>query len=176
MNSSVHRTIGRRRNHLGSFGMTAVIGLSSLGGLVQQCAPAPAPAPVIVQVGGVENTVVTTANQHRASSGASALVVDSRLTSAAQGHADDMANRRVMTHTGSNRSNAGQRIAVYGYGASTWAENVAAGQTTPEQVVAAWMNSAGHRQNILNGSLVNIGVAAAKGTNGVTYWAMVLAA
>jgi uncharacterized protein YkwD len=176
MNSSVHKVIGRRRNRLGSFGMTAVIGLSGLGGLVQQCAPAPAPAPAIVQVGGVETTAVTTANQHRANSGTSALVVDSRLTSAAQRHANDMANRQVMTHTGSDRSNGGQRIALYGYGAVTWAENVAAGQTTPEQVVAAWMNSAGHRKNILNGSLVNIGVAAATGTNGVTYWAMVLAA
>ena len=40
----------------------------------------------------------------------------------------------------------------------------------------AWMKSAGHKANILNGSMVNIGVAAAVGSNGVTYWVMKLAA
>lgn len=161
-------------NRLGAFGITAAIGLFGVGGALQQCAPPP--APVIVQIGGVESAVVNGANQHRANAGVRALTVDSRLTSAAQSHANDMANRGRMTHTGSNGSNAGARIHVYGYGWTTWAENVAAGQTTADQVLSAWMNSSGHRRNILNGNMVNIGVAAAKGPNGVTYWTMVLAA
>jgi uncharacterized protein YkwD len=82
----------------------------------------------------------------------------------------------VMTHTGTGRTTAGDRINAAGYGWTTWAENVAAGQTTPAEVMSAWMNSPGHRANILNGNMVNIGVAAAVGANGVTYWAMVLAA
>lgn len=175
MNLSNRRNVtGSFRNRLGSFGVTAAIGLFGVGGMLQQCAPAP--APVIVQVGGIQNASVNMVNQHRGNAGIGAVAVDSRLTSAAQSHANDMANRTRLTHTGSNGSNAGQRIAVYGYGASTWAENVAAGQTTPEEVVAAWMNSSGHRQNILNGRMSNIGVAAAKGSNGVTYWALVMAA
>lgn len=179
MTFSTHRrTSGRFRNHLGSFGMTAAVGVFSVGGMLQQCAPAPAPAPApaIVQVAGVQNTAVNAVNQHRANAGTGALVVDARLTSAAQSHANDMANRKAMTHTGSNGSNAGQRIAQYGYGWSTWAENVAAGQTTADQVVTAWMNSSGHRQNILNGRMVNIGVAAATASNGVVYWTLVVAA
>ena len=64
----------------------------------------------------------------------------------------------------------------YGYGWTTWAENAAAGQQTPADVMNSWMNSAGHRANILNGSMIDIGVAAAAGSNGVTYWVMVLAA
>ena len=154
--------------------MTAVIGFMGIGGALQQCAPAP--APVIVQVGGVQSAAVGAVNAHRANAGLPALVVDSRLTSAAQSHANDMASRRVMTHVGANGNNAGQRIAIYGYGASTWGENVAAGQTTAAEVVDAWMRSSGHRANILGSRWTNIGVAAAKGSNGVTYWTMVFAA
>jgi uncharacterized protein YkwD len=131
---------------------------------------------VIVQVDGVQDPVVGAVNSHRAASGRGPLVVDSRLTSAAQSHANDMANRLVMTHVGADGSNAGQRIAVYGYGATTWGENVAAGQTTAAEVVDAWMRSSGHRSNILGTQWINVGVAAAEGSNGVTYWTLVFAA
>ena len=77
---------------------------------------------------------------------------------------------------GVDGSNAGQRIAVYGYGATTWGENVAAGQTTAGEVVDAWMRSSGHRANILRTDWINVGVAATKGSNGVMYWALVFAA
>lgn len=162
-------------DNVGAFGMTAALGLVGLGTVVQQCAPPPPPPP-IVQVEGVQSGAVNAVNGSRAGAGLPPLVVDSRLTSAAQRHANDMANRRLMTHTGSDGSNAGQRIAMYGYGASMWAENVAAGYATAADVVNAWMNSSGHRANILNSQLVNIGVAAATGSNGVVYWSMVFAA
>jgi uncharacterized protein YkwD len=157
---------------LGAFSITILLGLAGMGGLVQQCAP---PAAAIVQIEGVQDAAVGSTNWHRTNAGRSALAIDARLTAAAQSHANDMANRRVMTHVGADRSNGGQRIWRQGYGAVTWAENVAAGQTTPEQVVQAWMNSSGHRANILNDRMVHIGVAAARGSNGVTYWTMVLA-
>jgi uncharacterized protein YkwD len=163
----------RVRHNLGAFGMTAALGLFSVGGLANRCAPAP---PAIEQVADVQQPIVTSANQYRAQSGVGAVSVDQRLTNAAQSHANDMATRAVMTHTGAGGTNAGVRINAAGYGWTTYAENVAAGQTTPAEVMSAWMNSPGHRANILNGSMVNIGVAAAVGANGVTYWAMVLAA
>ena len=97
--------------NLGAFGMTATLGLLGLGAVAQQCAP---PPPPIVQVQGVQDGAVKSVNGHRAAVGLAPFVVDSRLTSAAQSHANDMANRRVMTHTGSDRSNPGQRIAVSG--------------------------------------------------------------
>jgi uncharacterized protein YkwD len=163
----------RVRHNLGAFGMTAALGLFGVGGLANRCAPAPPP---IQQVADVQQPAVTSTNQYRAQSGVGAVTVDQRLTNAAQSHANDMAARAVMTHTGTGRTTAGDRINAAGYGWTTWAENVAAGQTTPAEVMSAWMNSPGHRANILNGNMVNIGVAAAVGANGVTYWAMVLAA
>lgn len=172
MNSSpLRRRVRRAHTHLGAFGMTAALGLFGLAGVAQQCAPAP-----IVQVANVQDSVVASANQHRTNAGRSALAIDARLTSAAQSHANDMAQRRVVTHTGSDGSNAGQRIKVHGYSWRTWAENAAGGQSTAEEAVNAWMNSAGHKANILNGDMGNVGVAAAVGSNGVTYWVMVLAA
>lgn len=161
------------RHNLGAFGMTAALGLFSVGGLANRCAPAPPP---IVQVADVQQPVVDSANAYRAQSGVGAVAVDQRLTNAAQSHANDMAARSVMTHTGAGGTNPGQRINAAGYGCTTWAENVAAGQTSPSQVINAWINSSGHRANILNANMVDIGVAAAVGANGVTYWAMVLAA
>ncbi len=175
MEPSAHRHITRQfTNRLGAFGMTAVIGFLGIGGALQQCAPPP--APVVVQVSGVQDAVVGAVNTHRAAAGRGLLVVDSRLTRAAQSHANDMANRRVTTHLGADGSTAGQRIALYGYGATTWGENVAAGQTTAAEVVGAWMRSSGHRANILGTDWINVGVAAAKGSNGVTYWTLVFAA
>ncbi|MET0907988.1 MAG: CAP domain-containing protein [Ilumatobacteraceae bacterium] len=163
----------RVRHNLGAFGMTAALGLFSVGGLATRCAPQPPP---IEQVADVQQPVVDSANQYRAQSGLGAVSIDQRLTNAAQSHANDMAARSVMTHTGASGSTAGQRINVAGYGWTTWAENVAAGQTTPGEVMNAWMNSPGHAANVRNRNMINIGVAAAVGANGVTYWAMVLAA
>jgi uncharacterized protein YkwD len=170
-----HRTPVTRAltDKLGAFSITILLGVAGLGGMVQQCAP---PPPALVQVHGVQDSVVDAVNFHRANAGVRRVNVDARLTNAAQSHANDMANRRVMTHLGADGSNGGQRISRQGYGAWTWAENVAAGQTTPDDVMRAWMNSAGHRANILNGKMVNIGIAAARGSNGVTYWTLVFAA
>lgn len=167
--------------NLGAFGMTAALGLIGVGVIAPQCAPPPPPAspPALVagvQVAGVQDGALALTNERRIAAGLDPLVVDARLTGAAQSHANDMATRQVMTHSGSDNSNAGQRIAVQGYGATAWAENVASGQTTASDAVNAWMNSSGHRANILNQRYVNIGVAAATDSKGVTYWTMVLAA
>ena len=69
-----------------------------------------------------------------------------------------MATGGFVGHTGADGSNAGSRIDRAGYSWSYYSENVAAGQTTPEQVVAGWMGSAGHRANILAPAAVNLGV------------------
>lgn len=79
-----------------------------------------------------------------------------------------------MSHTGSDGSNAGARLRANGGSFSTWAENVAAGYGSAAGVVDGWMNSSGHRANILNPSMTQIGVAAATAADGTTYWTMVL--
>ena len=159
---------------LRTYGITAVLGLTTLGGVVPQCEPAPAPA--VAPVSDVQEAVVQSVNHHRGVAGRATLNIDSRLTAAAQGHSDDMARRQTMSHVGSGGTDGGQRISSAGYGWSTWGENVAAGQATPADVMSAWMASSGHRANILNGGVSHIGVAATKGANGVMYWTMVIAA
>lgn len=69
-----------------------------------------------------------------------------------------MALQDFFSHTGIDGSTMVQRIQTTGYQFSSAAENIAAGYTTPEQVVAGWMESPGHRANILNPNLTEIGV------------------
>ncbi|MFD6950584.1 secretion protein [Nocardiopsis sp. TSRI0078] len=107
--------------------------------------------------GAVADQVVSLVNAERADAGCGPLKVDSRLTAAAQEHSEDMNRRDYMSHESPEGEGPGDRARRHGYDA--WgAENVAKGQTSPEQVMEAWMNSEGHRRNILNCDLVSIGV------------------
>ena len=105
-----------------------------------------------------EQEVVLLVNQERATRQISPLVLDDRLLAAAQGHALDMATNNFMSHTGSDGSSARERIVSAGYPGPSWGENVAGGFSTPTAVVNAWMNSSGHRANILNSGFEHIGV------------------
>jgi uncharacterized protein YkwD len=81
-----------------------------------------------------------------------------------------------MTHLSANGTKAGTRITNAGYRWSTYGENVAAGQQNCTSVMGAWMNSAGHKANILNSRFVHIGMGAFTNAKGVVYWTMDLAA
>jgi uncharacterized protein YkwD len=107
--------------------------------------------------------------------GLAPLNANGALNNAAAAHSADQAARNQMTHTGSNGSNAGDRIRAAGYQPGTWGENVAAGYTSASSVVAGWMGSSGHRANILNPAFTQIGVASATAADGTRYWTMVLA-
>lgn len=122
--------------------------------------------------------VVVLVNQERTSRGLSALSVASELTNAAQAHSQDMATHDFMSHTGSDGSTLGERLTRAGYAWWTCGENVAAGYTTPEQVVAGWMGSEGHRDNILNPDFKDIGCGYAYGTGTQYghYWTLDLGA
>jgi uncharacterized protein YkwD len=107
----------------------------------------------------VQENVIALTNAERAKAGCPALRTDPALSTAAQRHSEDMAARNFMGHTGSDGSNFVTRIERAGY--TRWtraAENVAAGHQTAADVVRGWMNSAGHRANILNCALRDIGV------------------
>jgi uncharacterized protein YkwD len=108
-----------------------------------------------------ENQVVTLINQERTSRGLSALSQNSSLRQAARGHSEDMACNDFFSHTGSNGSSMSSRILAAGYGYSWAAENIAASSNcsfSASAVVNMWMNSAGHKANILNSNAVHIGV------------------
>jgi uncharacterized protein YkwD len=105
-----------------------------------------------------ERTVWTLTNQERAENGLSGLSFNGDLVASARAHSADMAAQDYFNHTALDGSSPGDRIAATGYEASSWGENIAAGYTTAQAVVDGWMNSAGHRANILNSNFCDIGV------------------
>jgi uncharacterized protein YkwD len=109
---------------------------------------------------------------------APALTWNSLLAQAATGHSQDMVDHNFFSHTGFNGSTLGQRIDATGYAWSWIGENIAAGQTTVNQVVDGWIASPGHCANIMNPNFVHVGVACVRGTSAntyPTYWTMDLA-
>ncbi len=98
------------------------------------------------------------------------LALNTLLLEAAKAHSEDMLAAGKLTHTGSDGSNPGQRIARTGYDAATWGENAAVGYGSPDSVMAGWLGSPGHCRNIMNPAFTEIAVARAG-----SYWTMVLA-
>ncbi|MEU1594957.1 CAP domain-containing protein [Streptomyces sp. NPDC005708] len=111
--------------------------------------------------------ILALVNAERSKVGCSALTLNATLTKVAQAHSEDMAAHRNMSHTGSDGSSPGDRITRAGYNWSTYGENVAYGYATPEEVMAGWMSSPGHKANILNCSFKEIGVGLAQPDS---YW------
>ena len=156
---------------LGAYGVTMVLALFGSSALLRTCAPPPAVTTLNVVADCVSRT-----NNERTSRGLAALVVDARLNTAATGHSTYQAQNNLMTHTGAGGTSPGTRMTKAGYAWRTWGENVAAGQPDCASVIGAWMNSAGHRANILNPAFTNIGLAGVKSAKGTIYWTMDLAA
>jgi uncharacterized protein YkwD len=114
--------------------------------------------------------VIKLTNKERAKAGCKALKSNTALKTAAQKHSADMAKRNYFNHTGKDGRSPFDRMTDAGYAYSAAAENIAAGQRTPADVVKGWMNSAGHKANILNCTYSEIGVGYAKGGSYGTYW------
>lgn len=94
------------------------------------------------------------------------------LIEAAQQHANDMGMNDFFSHTGSDGSSAGDRITAQGYTWSTYGENIARGQNSPEAVMQSWLNSPGHCANIMNGNFTAFGAGFYANGN---YWVQVFA-
>ncbi|WP_030691367.1 sigma-70 family RNA polymerase sigma factor [Streptomyces globisporus] len=118
--------------------------------------------------GSTEEQVIDLVNAERAKAGCGPLTEHPLLTRAAQGHSDDMAARDFFDHTNPDGDGPGERITAAGYAWSSYGENIAKGQTTAAQVMDSWMNSPGHRANILNCGFKEIGVGLH--TSGGPYW------
>jgi uncharacterized protein YkwD len=104
-----------------------------------------------------EEQVVALVNAARAQSGCGPVKVEVKLRQAAQGHSTDMAIRDYFDHTTPEGIGFAERIVAAGF-PNPGAENIARGQTSATQVMNNWMESAGHRANILNCQLTRIGV------------------
>lgn len=125
--------------------------------------PAPSSTPTAAPTAtGAVARVVALVNAERGKVGCSPLTVNATLTKVAQAHSEDMAAHQNMSHTGSDGSSPGDRITSAGYNWSSYGENVAYGYATPEDVMAGWMSSPGHKANILNCSFKEIGVGLAQ--------------
>jgi uncharacterized protein YkwD len=128
--------------------------------------PAPAPSGNT----GYAGQVLSLTNAERAKVGCKALTANSKLTSAAQAHSADMAANNYFDHNSQDGKTPFDRMKDAGYSFSAAAENIAMGQLTPAAVMSAWMNSPGHKANILNCTYTQIGVGYAKDKSGAPYW------
>ncbi|MGN9789689.1 CAP domain-containing protein [Streptomyces sp. NPDC054847] len=115
---------------------------------------------------GPEAQVLSLVNKERASAGCSPLTANAKLTQAADDYSDVMARSGVMSHTGPDGSTMTSRVEAAGYVWSTLGENIARGQADAASVMNSWMNSPGHRANILNCSFKELGVGVHFGDGG----------
>lgn len=120
----------------------------------------------------IKAQVISLVNAQRAQARLPAMNSQSNLNRAAQDHACDMATNRKMTHAGSDGSDLGQRIRRAGYRLRSANENIGMGFADAARAVQWWMNSPGHRSNILSRSN-DIGVGVAVGSDKRLYWVMV---
>ncbi|MEO0933208.1 MAG: CAP domain-containing protein, partial [Cyanobacteria bacterium J06641_2] len=102
--------------------------------------------------------VVELTNLYRSQHGLEALTLNTSLSKSAQTHSQDMALADFFSHTGSDGSRVSDRAKLAGYQSSYVGQNIAAGYITAEEVVRGWMNSPGHRENILNPNYKEIGI------------------
>lgn len=134
----------------------------------------------------IAGRVLALVNAERARVGCAPLSMDVKLVAAAQGHSNDMANNNFFAHIGSEGSSVSERANAAGYSWGRLGENIAAGQSSPEAVMAGWMASPGHRDNILDCRYVHTGIGFVYqaddkplGNNSVPYyryWTQVFAA
>ncbi|MEV6166795.1 CAP domain-containing protein [Streptomyces sp. NPDC051954] len=120
--------------------------------------------------------VVDLTNRERARAGLPPLAVDPILTTAAQAHSADMIARAFYAHTSPDGSQPWDRAAAAGSTRRSIGENIACGQRSAAEVVEGWMNSPGHRANILKPTFTHIGVGFAGGGAAGTYWTQLFGA
>ena len=116
-----------------------------------------------------------TCGSHGAFPSAAALSWNALLAQAAEGHSQDMVTNNFFAHNSFDGRRFEERITASGYSWSRVAENIAAGQTSVDEVLAAWMASEGHCVNIMNASLTEIGMVCVAGSASNTYrtyWSM----
>ena len=132
-----------------------------------------------VQNEAFELEVIRLTNLERTSRGLPPLRRNGDLTNAARAHNQDMIVNDFFSHQGSNGSWPDERACAHGFAPYGWGdcyvgENIAAGYPTPAAVVVGWMNSQGHRENILNGGYREIGLGHNTGGSWGQYWTMAL--
>lgn len=106
----------------------------------------------------VEQQVLTIVNQERSKAGLQSLKMDWEVQRVARTKACDMATKGYFSHTSPTYGSPFDMLKQFGISYRTAGENIAQGQRSPQEVMNAWMNSSGHRANILKGDFTHIGV------------------
>lgn len=114
--------------------------------------------------------VIKLVNKERNAAGLSALAENSRLSEVAQAKAEDMMKNGYFSHISPTYGSPFEMMKTFGIAYKSAGENIAKGQKTPAAVMNGWMNSSGHRTNILNVSYEQIGAGFCKDSSGVAYW------
>ena len=126
--------------------------------------------PSIDDVKALENEVIRLTNIERAKAGLPALKANWQLSRVARYKSQDMINKNYFSHQSPTYGSPFKMMESFGLRFMAAGENIAYGQKTPQEVVRMWMNSPGHRANILSPSYTEIGVGVAKKSNGTLYW------
>lgn len=127
--------------------------------------------------GGVQEAAAAVAslvNAARQDAGLSELELDADLCAAAQARAQEIA--QSFSHTRPDGSSCFTILEEFGISYRAAGENIAMGQRTPEEVMDGWMNSSGHRANILNGTFTSIGVGYYVDGAGAAHWVQIFQA
>jgi len=126
--------------------------------------------PNIDDVKALENEVIRLVNVERSKNGLQPLKTNWELSRVARYKSQDMIDKKYFSHTSPTYGSPFKMMENFGIKFTAAGENIAYGQRTPQEVMNAWMNSPGHRSNILNPTYTHIGVGAAKSSNGTLYW------
>ncbi len=117
-----------------------------------------------------EKEVARLVNVERAKRGLQKLTLNAQISKVARIKCQDMINKRYFSHTSPTYGSPFRMMESFGIRFSAAGENIAYGQKTPAEVMRGWMNSPGHRANILSKTYTNIGVGQATSKTGVKYW------
>jgi len=126
--------------------------------------------PNIDDIKALENEVIRLTNEQRAKYGLPALKANWELSRVARYKSQDMVNKNYFSHNSPTYGSPFNMMENFGLRFTAAGENIAMGQQSAQQVVNAWMNSPGHRSNILSSAYNQIGVGLAKDKNGRFYW------
>ncbi len=118
----------------------------------------------------LETEVIRLINLERTKRGLSALTTNWQVSRVARYKSQDMINKNYFSHTSPTYGSPFNMMENFGLKFSAAGENIAYGQRSAQAVVTAWMNSPGHRANILSAAYTQTGVGAAKKADGTLYW------
>ncbi len=126
--------------------------------------------PSLSDVKSQENEVIRLVNVQRSKAGLQSLTQNWQLSRVARYKSQDMIDKGYFSHTSPTYGSPFRMMESFGIRYSAAGENIAMGQRSPAEVMNAWMNSPGHRNNIMSPSFTQIGVGLAKDRNGRMYW------